>query len=392
MKKRQKEIDGYIPVIDGLRAVCMILIFAFHNWQQTWLGAKFNIFGYTLNLEPLQKYGYIAIDAFFVMSGFCLFYPVARAMFGEAREHGIKEFYIKRLRRIVPAYYFMLILLLIFPVLSYNTYNIRDPLDVLKHFGLHALFLHIYNAKTLGSTISTAWTLGIEAAFYAVFPAISWIFKKKPAVVFAMMVVFSQSLRIWTLINTDIDMVAMANPLLYVDIFGAGMLAAYFTVYVRQKLKNIGSVRYIMTAVSVLCLVGVYFYILWMGNARINGYDASACHRLLYRIIPSMLFALFIFSTSYAVKAWQSFWGNRVFVFMSTISYSFYLWHQNVHIALKKLRIPPTSAEPVMHDKQAMVVFLVISIVSSLVIAIFSTYCIEKPIVRHGFLGGLKKK
>lgn len=379
--------SAYIPALDGLRAICAILIFAFHNWQQTWLSAKFTIGDFTINLEPLQRYGYIAIDAFFVMSGFCLFYPMARSMFGECKKTGWKDFYIKRIRRIIPAYYFMLLILLILPVLSYNTYDVRNAADVAKHFGLHALFLHIYDPSTQGSVISTAWTLGIEVAFYVFFPFISYVFKKRPVIVFAAMFVLSQLLRLNTASTPRVDMFDMVNPLLYIDIFGCGMLSAYAVVYVRHKVKVTSSISSILTAVSVLCLVGIYMYMLWMGSARIEGMDAQSYHRLLYRWILAWLFALFIFAAAYSVKAWQRFWGNKFFVFMSGISYSFYLWHQNIHIALKKLHIPPTTADPVMNDKPAMVGFLVISIVLSVAIASFSTYCIEKPIVRYGFKG-----
>lgn len=379
--------SGYIPALDGLRALCAILIFAFHNWQQTWLSAKFTIGGFTFNLEPLQRYGYIAIDAFFVMSGFCLFYPIARSMFGECGQTGWKEFYIKRIRRIVPAYYFMLIVLLFVPVLSYNIYDVNNAADVAKHFGLHALFLHVYDPSTQGSVISTAWTLGIEAAFYAVFPFIAYVFKKKPVLVFAGMFVLSQLLRLNAASEPRIDMFVMVNPLLYLDIFGCGMLSAYAVVYVRHKVRITASMSGILTVISILCLVGVYMYMLWMGSVRMEGMDAQSYHRLLYRWILAWLFALFIFAAAYSAKMWQKFWGNKFFVFMSGISYSFYLWHQNIHIALKKLHIPYTTADPVMNDKTAMAWFLVISIILSLAIASFSTYCIEKPVVKYGFKG-----
>lgn len=385
--KRKTIPDGYLPVIDGLRAVCMLLIFFFHSWQQTWLSASFHIGNKIISLEPFQRYGYIAIDAFFVISGFCLFYPVARNMFGEARAQSVKEFYIKRIRRIIPAYYFMLILLLILPVLSYTIYDPKSPIDLIKHFGSHALFLHIYNPQTLGSTISTAWTLGIEVAFYVFFPIISKVFKKNPPLVFIIMLVFSQACRLITASAPNVGIYEAVNPLLYIDIFGWGMISAYAVVYVRNKMPYFAKTKTLMTIASVLCLIGIYLYIKWLGQAYMEGQDAQTYHRLLYRTILSGFFAVFLFSASYSVKAWQSFWGNRFFVFISSISYSFYLWHQNIHIALRKLNIPHTDATPVMNDKKAMVIFMLLSIVLSLLISVFSTYCIEKPIVKYGFKG-----
>ena len=385
------QTDGYLPVLDGLRAVCMLLIFFFHDWQQTWLSANFHIGGRLISLEPLQRHGYIAIDAFFVMSGFCLFYPVARNMFGEVKSTSLKQFYIKRIRRILPSYYLMLILLMIFPVLSFGNYNPKNPMDLIRHFGSHALFLHIYNADTLGSTISTAWTLGIETAFYVFFPLIAELFKRKPVLTFSAMLIFSQSLRLIAASAPGVTILTMANPLLYIDIFGWGMLSAYAVAYTRHKMPYINKSRFILTAVSVLCIAGIYLYVLWLGRAYIEGQDSSSYHRLLYRTILSGLFAAFIYSASYSVKAWQSFWGNGLFRFLSGISYSFYLWHQNIHIALRRLNIPYTSANPVMNDKRAMVIFMLLSFFISLTAAVFSTYCIEKPIIKYGFCGCFNK-
>ena len=214
---RQNNIPGYLPALDFLRAICTILIFIFHDWQQTWLTSPIRIGGFSF--EMLQRYGYIAIDAFFVMSGFGLFYPIARNMFGESKQISWRDFYIKRLRRILPSYYFMLILLLIFPVLSYTTYNVNDALDVLKHFGLHALFLHIFTAETIGSVISTAWTMGIEVIFYIFFPIIAKVFRKKPPIVFAAIFIINQAIRLMVAAKPGVNMQTMANPILYVDIW-----------------------------------------------------------------------------------------------------------------------------------------------------------------------------
>lgn len=389
MKTNQN--NGYLPVLDGLRAVCMLLIFFFHDWQQTWLSANFHIGDRLISLEPLQRHGYIAIDGFFVLSGFCLFYPVARNMFGETERTSLKKFYIKRIRRILPAYYVMLIVLMIFPVLSFGNYDPKNPIDLIRHFGSHALFLHIYNADTLGSTISTAWMLGTEAAFYVFFPLLAKIFKRKPVLVFFVMLVFSQTLRLITASSPGVTMTTMANPLLYTDIFGWGMLSAYAVVYTRHKLPHTDKSHLQLTAVSVLCLIGIYIYVLWLGRAHIEGQDSSSYHRLLYRTILSGLFAIFIYSASYSSKIWQRFWGNGLFRFLSGISYSFYLWHQNIHIVLRRLNIPYTSANPVTNDKRAMVIFMFLSFFISLAIAVFSTYCIEKPIVKYGFCGCFDK-
>lgn len=394
--KRENSIAGYLYALDGLRAVSLILIFIFHNWQASWITYKILLPSgkYLFDFEIFQRYGYIAIDSFFVLSGFGLFYPVARAMFGEGRAVSWREFYIKRIKRIIPGYYLMLVLLLIFPKLSYNIYDAKSISETFAHFFTHATFTHIYNDITSGSVISTAWTLGIEVAFYLVFPFFAQPFAKRPLITFVIMFIIGQGARIFGAGCLDLTQQSITSfPLLYIDIFGWGMLSAYAVVLVRNKLKHIDKLKPFMTLISVLSLVVVYFFIKWMSQIDFKNYDtdASAAFRMIYRFIVDGAFAVFLFSTPFAYDFWhKKIWGNRFFVFLSTISYSFYLWHQNIHIFLKKINVPYTVQSPPMHDRVAMDGFVVLSVLLSLAVACISTYCIELPIMRYGFLGAFE--
>ncbi|MDD6484994.1 MAG: acyltransferase [Clostridiales bacterium] len=386
--KRKDSIDGYLYALDGIRAVSLLLIYIFHLWQQSWIFYRVQIGDKTLlDLTIWQRYGYIAIDIFFVISGFCLFYPIAREMFGECKHTTWKQFYIKRARRIIPGYYFVLIMLLIFPVFSYGVSASTPPGELLKHYGLHALFLHIYNNSTAGTTAGTAWTLGVEAAFYLVFPLAAAMFKKHPIGAFFALFALGQGTRLFIAANLELTQVAVDFPLGYADIFGAGMLSAYFTVMLRNRF-DMKRTEGFMTVISVLLIMMIYFYTKWMGSAKLEGYDAQTYHRLLYRFILAWSAAALILTSVYSIPLWSRIiLGNRVFVFLSSISYSFFLWHQNIHIMLKELNIPHSDMNPVMNDKKAMIGFSLLSITLSLAISVFSTYVIERPIAKYGFKG-----
>ncbi len=390
--KRKDSIPGYIYALDGLRAVSLILVFMFHNWQQSWIYYKIALPNgkNLLNLTIFQQCGYIAIDAFFVLSGFCLFYPIARAIFGEAKQTSWKEFYKKRIRRILPGYYVMLILLLIFPALSYVTYDTSSASDLFKHFGLHAIFCHIYNSQTAGSVISTAWTLAIEVAFYVMFPAVATAFKKKPALTFILMTIIGQGTRFYCAFKLGTDVAITNFPLGYIDIFGWGMLCAYLVVYARNRL-DMKRLKWFMTALSIACIFGVYYFMVWMGSNTVNGIDGPTYFRWFFRYIVSALFAVFIFASAFSIDLWsRRILGNKFFVYLSTISYSFYLWHQNIHIWLKKINVPYTTQNPVTSDRNAMDGFVFLSIVLSLLISTASTYLIEMPISKYGLIGYFK--
>ena len=390
---RKDTIPGYIYALDGLRAVSLILIFIFHSWQQSWIFYQIKLPNdkFLLNLELFQRYGYIAIDSFFVLSGFCLFYPIARTMFGESKPTTWKEFYIKRLRRILPGYYLMLILLLIFPILSYHPFDIHSTSEMIKQYGLHALFLHIYNKSTTMTVIGTAWTLGIEAAFYVIFPAIATAFKKKPILTFIVLFIIGQGTRLFSAFYLpDASNTIQAIPLAYFDIFGVGMLSAYFAVYARHNL-DMNKLKWFMTALSIVCLVSVYYFMKWMSANNIGGLDSVTYFRWFFRIIVCTILAIFIFSAAYSIDLWsRKILGNKFFVFMSTISYSFFLWHQNINIFFKEAHVPYTTSNPVMNDRAAMDWYVVLTIITSIAIAAASTYLVEMPIARYGYKGYFK--
>ena len=129
-----------------------------------------------------------------------------------------------------------------------------------------------------------------------------------------------------------------------------------------------------------------------MGANNVSGLDATAYFRWFFRIILCAIFAVFIFATAYSIDLWsRRVWGNRFFVFISTISYSFFLWHQNINIFYKQIGVPYTTSNPVMNDRSAMDWYVLLTIVTSLAIASASTYLIEMPIAKYGFVGYFKR-
>ena len=392
---RQERIPGYLYALDGLRAISLILIVMFHTFQQSWifynlkLTKTFTLF----NFEIFQRYGYVAIDSFFVLSGFCLFYPIARDMFGESKFSGWKQFFIKRARRIYPSYIIILIATALIPTLAQTTYNASNAVDVIKQLAAHLLFIHNFNSKTIMGMAPTAWTLAVEVQFYIVFPLLCIPFRKKPVITCAAMAVFSLALRLILIakINLNSQIIQAITPT-YFDVFGFGMLAAYFVVYTRNKVKNISETRLFMTIISALCLFISVCFIYWLKAAKFpQGFNSDIYFRFLYRGIFAASIAGFIYTACFSYEWWEKkIWGNRFFVFLSSISYTVFLWHQNIYIYLKRMNIPYSSQNPVTNDRPAMEGLTFICLAASLIIGVIVTKYIEGPIVKYGFIGCIK--
>ncbi|MBR5152214.1 MAG: acyltransferase [Clostridia bacterium] len=394
MNKRADSIPGYLPVLDGVRALSLILIWVFHVWQQSWVfwiirGAD----GQTiLNLDLFQRCGYIAIDVFFVLSGFCLFYPLARSMFGDGKPTDWIAFYKKRARKILPSYLFLLLVIFLVKDLGYvNEYTAENGF---KQFLSSLTFTSTADAMTHGGLVSTSWTLCIEVQFYLLFPAIAWLFKKRPVLSCLGIGVLSVLLRLWAVTHLPMSTVTQGIVFFYLDLFAYGMLAAYFVVWAQKRLSRADVLKLPMTLIAVVCLYLIYQYMKWMNGAQIPDMDAATVHRFIYRPLLNLPIALFLFASCFSYGFWQKgIWGNRVAAFLSTISYNFYLWHQNIHIYFKRHPVPIlyTAEEAANHAHQPMIWFSLFTLAVSLLISIAVTYLLERPMYRYGFCGYFKK-
>ena len=149
--------EGYIYGIDGLRAVAVLMVFAYH-----------------LRL-PFAKGGLLGVTVFFVISGFL----ITRILITELENThtiNLKNFWIRRIRRLLPAVLTMLPVL-IFVTAIFNrvlfTKACSDLLSVLLGYNnWWQIFNNVSYFENAGapSPLTHCWSLAIEAQFYLVYP------------------------------------------------------------------------------------------------------------------------------------------------------------------------------------------------------------------------------
>ena len=119
-------------------------------------------------LTALAGIGYVGVSFFFVLSGFILVYTYA------GRDIVLRDFWQTRFARIYPAYVFSL--LLAFPFFYIGTHGWHVPFFAFaeQHFVLTCvLVLTLLQAWIPAAALAwnpVAWSLSVEAFFYAVFP------------------------------------------------------------------------------------------------------------------------------------------------------------------------------------------------------------------------------
>ena len=145
----------YQPALDGLRAVAVAAVIAYH-------------LGY-----PWARGGYLGVDTFFVFSG----YLITSLLLTEGRAEGridLPAFWIRRARRLLPALLLVLAVIAVYAAWSTPT----DAQAALRSDGLFALFYSAnwhfiadnnsyFDLFAAPSLLEHTWSLAIEEQFYA---------------------------------------------------------------------------------------------------------------------------------------------------------------------------------------------------------------------------------
>lgn len=119
-------------------------------------------------LRAFAGIGYTGVSFFFVLSGFILVYTYS------GRDTGLRDFWQTRFARIYPAYLFSLVLA--FPFFYFGAHAMHVPFFAFseQHFAISCvlvlLLLQAWVPPAALAWNAVAWSLSVEAFFYAVFP------------------------------------------------------------------------------------------------------------------------------------------------------------------------------------------------------------------------------
>jgi peptidoglycan/LPS O-acetylase OafA/YrhL len=147
----------HIPELDGLRGIAALMV-VFHHMAQQFPGFS----GATIPQRLLQVWlrfttpGWMGVDVFFVLSGFLI---TGILLDTKRQPHFYRNFYMKRILRIFPLYYLMLVVLLIFFAKPW-------PFFTLCVFYL-ANFSSLFGISLIFGPL---WSLSVEEHFYFLWP------------------------------------------------------------------------------------------------------------------------------------------------------------------------------------------------------------------------------
>lgn len=165
MDNSNSQTIAYRPDIDGLRAVAVLLVVAFHAFPTRVQG------------------GFMGVDIFFVISGYLICWIILKDL--EQESFSFSNFYARRILRIFPA---LLLVLATALVTGWLTLLPDEYRALGKHiFGGAAFIDNIllwretgyFDAAAKAKPLLHLWSLGIEEQFYIVFPLLLWLSAKR---------------------------------------------------------------------------------------------------------------------------------------------------------------------------------------------------------------------
>lgn len=377
---------AHVDILDGLRGIAIAFVMWFHVWEITWQGAAFTVFGREIDFTFLARMGFVGVEIFFFVSGFCLFWPYARALAERRPMPTIKHFAYRRFIKIVPSY-----LLALAVLVALGSERDRSLDDGIKDVLAHVFFVHTWFQSYFGSIDGVLWSLGVEVQFYLIFPLVVLAFVRWPRAtalgLVALAFVWRYAVEQCCATGPYNHFHQLANQLpAYLDLFAIGMFAAWIVAVVLPSVTFTQRVRVIGTLVA---LAGCAWVVGLIGNVdSVRGMHDYAEHWQVWNRFPFGVALLVVTVGSVAAfPLWHRLFANRVLVFLSVISYNAYIWHQLVARGLLWLKIPPIATTDPHNDPHWQLLALPIYLLAGVAVASVLTYAFERPLLRFRWNG-----
>lgn len=356
MEKKIQKKRKYIKEIDGLRALAVIMVLAYHLKM------------------PFAKSGLLGVTVFFVISG----YLITGILINEIEESGgvdLKNFWLRRIRRLLPAVLSMAVVMIFVSAVVNRVVFTKGCNDLLSAvFGYNnwwQIFRKVSYFENAGapSPFTHCWSLAIETQFYLIYPILLILLSKARnrgkvfAAVTAVLAMISVVL-MGVLYSPDGDPSRVyygTDTRAFSLLIGA--LAAIQKEYHIIKVKLRGKLWAVIGSISVLILIGMMMLISSYSSFLYYGGQA----------IVSVLAAFVVYAVTVSRSLLNIILGSSILKWIGDRSYSIYLWHYPIIVLMSG-------------GKRAAWWIVILEVVLSVGLAELSYRFIETP-VRHGIIG-----
>lgn len=380
---------AHVDVMDGLRALAIAWVVWLHVWQISWLRLDVWVLGWQINFNHLAETGFHGVDLFFFVSGFCLFYPYARAKAEGRAGPALGHYAYRRAIKILPSYWLAIVLILAYAKPAW----LWNPPELLWNLGSHLLFAQNLFPSTEAAINGVFWSLGVEVQFYVIFPLVAAAFLRWPLPTWAALCVaagaWRQGVQAWWAQDLRFLMDQLPG---YLDLFATGMLAAVAIVWLRAREAALARWAPAFTLAAVGALVALDQLARGLWASRIDNPTWPWGWQVDHRLHLALAFFVLAVASSRAAAGWRAWLAAPAMAFLSTISYNLYIWHQYLAREMAyRWHVPPAATADPHADPAWQLWFTVNAMAVAVAFAAAITYGFERPLLREGprwLLGG----
>jgi len=349
----------YLPGLDGVRAIAVLGVIAYHVGLG-WAGG-----------------GLLGVGVFFVLSGY-LITDLLVAEFRRNRRIDLRQFWRRRARRLLPALFLMLFVVVGWATLfdSFQLDSIRDDLPSAIAYFSNWWFIHqhvSYFAR-FGppSPLGHLWSLAIEEQFYLLWPllllvGLRWGKSRKVLITVILSAAAASAIEMGLLYSPLGDPTRAydgTDTRAFALLIGAALAIAWPRDLKVGPLTE--GARRVLESAGVLALVGIVLLF-----ATTNEYEA-----FLYRggmVICAVLSAVLIGVTIHPGARLATVLGIAPLRWIGARSYGIYLWSYPVIVLTTPANTSPGTIRSLA------------DVTATFVLAAASWRCIEEPIRHDGF-------
>lgn len=350
---------SYFKGLNALRFFAASLVVLHHTAT---IGKKDGLFD--LCDWGLFRNGANAVNFFFVLSGFLITYLLLKEH-EQSGTVGIKQFYLRRVRRIWPLYFLLIIIGTLLLPLAFGLVGIDYqmpytlsqtwyyflfffPILVLFHYGHHFL--------------EPLWSIGVEEVFYLLWAPLFKYFRRHIAAILSAIIVLKlASLMLIQHFCAENNVFAFLMRNYSFETMAVGALGACFLFNAKDKIESLWLFRKPFRV--IVCMI-VLAYLCF--NVNIDAFlgELTFISPNLLAFFLSLLYLYIILLISVCHSDMKE---NRFLKFGGEISYGIYMYHMGI-IFLMTLFLKPLRA--ILPEA----LFVLLSILSTFLLTIMVAY------------------
>lgn len=312
----------YFKGLNALRFLAAYLVVLHHAEQIRMKNDLFHLKDYSL-----FNNGGIAVTFFFVLSGFLISYLLLKEQ-RETDNISIKKFYTRRILRIWPLYFLLVIIgTVIIPIFLSAINHPYEMPYVFSEVILYYIFFSPFMVNILFGhhLLEPLWSIGVEELFYIMWAPLFKFFKKHILTIILAVI----GVKICLLMATDLfsfhPHVVTVIKMLQFESMAIGGLTAYILYHRKKPIEESILFSPFVQATIILLLIGKFGFSRYL-TSNFQVFDIIYNSGIPSHLLLSSLFAWLIVNISLNGKALFRL-DNKILNFLGDISYGIYMYH-----------------------------------------------------------------